>query len=59
MLLIIIFPYIFFIKFVPLDHLVTEEIPVINHTPDKLPMFKRQYENKVFIGKFVFFFPTV
>ncbi|KYO29072.1 28S ribosomal protein S30, mitochondrial [Alligator mississippiensis] len=37
-------------EFVPLDHLVTEEIPVINHTPDKLPMFKRQYENKVFIG---------
>ncbi|XP_019387577.1 PREDICTED: 28S ribosomal protein S30, mitochondrial [Crocodylus porosus] len=37
-------------KFVPLDDLVAEEIPVINHTPDKLPMFKRQYENKVFIG---------
>ncbi|XP_006026784.1 39S ribosomal protein S30, mitochondrial [Alligator sinensis] len=37
-------------EFVPLDHLVTEEIPVIKHTPDKLPMFKRQYENKVFIG---------
>ncbi|NWI90249.1 RT30 protein, partial [Pitta sordida] len=26
------------------------DIPVINHKPSKLPLFKRQYENKVFIG---------
>ncbi|NXA14372.1 RT30 protein, partial [Sapayoa aenigma] len=26
------------------------DVPVINHKPSKLPMFKRQYENKVFIG---------
>ncbi|NXM67378.1 RT30 protein, partial [Serilophus lunatus] len=26
------------------------EVPVINHKPSKLPLFKRQYENKVFIG---------
>ncbi|NWH57536.1 RT30 protein, partial [Geococcyx californianus] len=26
------------------------EVPVINHKPSKLPLFKKQYENKVFIG---------
>ncbi|NXS06246.1 RT30 protein, partial [Neodrepanis coruscans] len=26
------------------------DVPVINHKPSKLPLFKRQYENKVFIG---------
>ncbi|NXR15268.1 RT30 protein, partial [Semnornis frantzii] len=26
------------------------EVPVIDHKPSKLPLFKRQYENKVFIG---------
>ncbi|KAJ1210126.1 hypothetical protein NDU88_005494 [Pleurodeles waltl] len=36
--------------FVPLDHSVTEEIPVITVGPDKLPLFKRQYENTIFIG---------
>ncbi|NXG50381.1 RT30 protein, partial [Psilopogon haemacephalus] len=26
------------------------DVPVIDHKPSKLPLFKRQYENKVFIG---------
>ncbi|NWS67737.1 RT30 protein, partial [Crotophaga sulcirostris] len=26
------------------------EVPVIDHKPSKLPLFKKQYENKVFIG---------
>ncbi|XP_009468881.1 PREDICTED: 28S ribosomal protein S30, mitochondrial, partial [Nipponia nippon] len=26
------------------------DVPVINHKPSKLPLFKKQYENKVFIG---------
>ncbi|NXS24691.1 RT30 protein, partial [Mystacornis crossleyi] len=27
------------------------DVPVIDHKPSKLPLFKKQYENKVFIGK--------
>ncbi|XP_074787836.1 large ribosomal subunit protein mL65 isoform X2 [Athene noctua] len=26
------------------------DVPIINHKPSKLPLFKKQYENKVFIG---------
>ncbi|NXD03452.1 RT30 protein, partial [Certhia familiaris] len=26
------------------------EVPVVDHKPSKLPLFKKQYENKVFIG---------
>ncbi|XP_010122272.1 PREDICTED: 28S ribosomal protein S30, mitochondrial, partial [Chlamydotis macqueenii] len=26
------------------------DVPVVNHKPSKLPLFKKQYENKVFIG---------
>ncbi|XP_051846533.1 39S ribosomal protein S30, mitochondrial [Antechinus flavipes] len=37
-------------EFVPLDYSVPMEIPVINCKPDKLPLFKRQYENNIFIG---------
>lgn len=37
-------------EFVPLDYSVPVEIPVMNHKPDKLPLFKRQYENTIFIG---------
>ncbi|KAM5193229.1 large ribosomal subunit protein mL65 [Mantella aurantiaca] len=37
-------------EFVPLDHIVSEEIPVIPHEPSRLPLFTRQYENKVFVG---------
>ncbi|KAF5912092.1 large ribosomal subunit protein mL65 isoform X2 [Diceros bicornis minor] len=37
-------------EFVPLDYSVPVEIPVMNCKPDKLPLFKRQYENTVFIG---------
>ncbi|KAM7167157.1 large ribosomal subunit protein mL65 isoform 1-T1 [Macrochelys suwanniensis] len=37
-------------EFVPLDYSVPGEVPVINHKPDKLPLFKRQYDNKIFIG---------
>ncbi|XP_034296730.1 large ribosomal subunit protein mL65 [Pantherophis guttatus] len=37
-------------EFEPLDYLGPGDIPVIQHLPDKLPLFKRQYENKIFIG---------
>uniref|UniRef100_A0ABI7ZJ28 Mitochondrial ribosomal protein S30 n=1 Tax=Felis catus TaxID=9685 RepID=A0ABI7ZJ28_FELCA len=37
-------------EFVPLDYYVPVEIPVMNCKPDKLPLFKRQYENTIFIG---------
>ncbi|XP_004479198.2 large ribosomal subunit protein mL65 [Dasypus novemcinctus] len=37
-------------EFVPLDYSVPIEIPVMNCRPDKLPLFKRQYENNIFIG---------
>uniref|UniRef100_F7C1A5 Mitochondrial ribosomal protein S30 n=1 Tax=Monodelphis domestica TaxID=13616 RepID=F7C1A5_MONDO len=37
-------------EFVPLDYSVPIEIPVLNCKPDKLPLFKRQYENNIFIG---------
>ncbi|XP_040833451.1 39S ribosomal protein S30, mitochondrial [Ochotona curzoniae] len=37
-------------EFVPLDYSVPVEIPVMNCKPDKLPLFKRQYENSIFIG---------
>ncbi|XP_033020220.1 39S ribosomal protein S30, mitochondrial [Lacerta agilis] len=37
-------------EFVPLDYVAPGDIPVINVLPDKLPLFKRQYDNKIFIG---------
>uniref|UniRef100_A0A452QRZ3 Mitochondrial ribosomal protein S30 n=1 Tax=Ursus americanus TaxID=9643 RepID=A0A452QRZ3_URSAM len=37
-------------EFVPLDYSIPVEIPVITCKPDKLPLFKRQYENTIFIG---------
>ncbi|XP_003470240.3 large ribosomal subunit protein mL65 [Cavia porcellus] len=37
-------------EFVPLDYSVPVEIPVMKCKPDKLPLFKRQYENSIFIG---------
>ncbi|XP_053770716.1 large ribosomal subunit protein mL65 [Desmodus rotundus] len=37
-------------EFVPLDYSVPIEIPVMKCKPDKLPLFKRQYENTIFIG---------
>ncbi|XP_065761451.1 large ribosomal subunit protein mL65 [Muntiacus reevesi] len=37
-------------EFVPLDYSVPVEVPVKNCKPDKLPLFKRQYENAIFIG---------
>ncbi|XP_036266223.1 39S ribosomal protein S30, mitochondrial isoform X3 [Pipistrellus kuhlii] len=37
-------------EFVPLDYSVPIEIPVMNCKPDKLPLFKRQYENTIFTG---------
>ncbi|XP_053313925.1 39S ribosomal protein S30, mitochondrial [Spea bombifrons] len=37
-------------EFVPLEHVVAEEVPVITFEPSRLPLFKRQYDNKVFIG---------
>ncbi|XP_072272781.1 large ribosomal subunit protein mL65 [Pyxicephalus adspersus] len=37
-------------EFVPLDHVVSEEVPFIPFEPSRLPLFKRQYENNIFIG---------
>lgn len=37
-------------KVVPLESDLGD-VPVIDHKPSKLPLFKKQYENKVFIGK--------
>ncbi|XP_032070086.1 39S ribosomal protein S30, mitochondrial [Thamnophis elegans] len=37
-------------EFEPLDYLGPGDIPVIQYLPDKLPLFKRQYDNKIFIG---------
>nr|AAI57391.1 PDCD9 protein [Xenopus laevis] len=37
-------------EFVPLDYAVSEEVPVIDLEPSRLPLFRRQYENSVFIG---------
>ncbi|NXN34800.1 RT30 protein, partial [Rhinoptilus africanus] len=37
-------------EFVPLESDLGD-VPVIDHKPSKLPLFKKQYENKVFIGK--------
>ncbi|XP_063817899.1 large ribosomal subunit protein mL65 [Pseudophryne corroboree] len=37
-------------EFVPLDAAVPEEVPVIPYEPNKLPLFKKQYANNVFIG---------
>ncbi|XP_005556914.3 large ribosomal subunit protein mL65 [Macaca fascicularis] len=37
-------------EFVPLDYSVPIEIPTIKCKPDKLPLFKRQYENRIFVG---------
>ncbi|KAM4876127.1 large ribosomal subunit protein mL65 [Thomomys bottae] len=37
-------------EFVPLDYSIPVEIPVMKCKPDKLPLFKRQYENNIFIG---------
>lgn len=39
-----------FFKIVPLESDLGD-VPVIDHKPSKLPLFKKQYENKVFIGK--------
>jgi small subunit ribosomal protein S30 len=45
-----------FFKFVPLDYSIPTEIPVMKCKPDKLPLFRRQYENSIFTGKFLFTF---
>ncbi|XP_062984159.1 large ribosomal subunit protein mL65 [Elgaria multicarinata webbii] len=37
-------------EFVPLDYMVPGDIPPLKVLPDKLPLFKRQYYNKIFIG---------
>ncbi|KAK7818711.1 hypothetical protein U0070_019255 [Myodes glareolus] len=37
-------------EFVPLDYSIPAEIPVMKCKPDKLPLFKRQYENSIFTG---------
>lgn len=47
-----IMSYLSFVVFkvVPLESDLGD-VPVIDHKPSKLPLFKKQYENKVFIGK--------
>uniref|UniRef100_H0WHZ7 Mitochondrial ribosomal protein S30 n=2 Tax=Otolemur garnettii TaxID=30611 RepID=H0WHZ7_OTOGA len=37
-------------EFVPLDYSIPIEIPVMKCKPDTLPLFRRQYENSIFIG---------
>lgn len=37
-------------EFVPLDYSIPTEIPVMKCKPDKLPLFRRQYENSIFTG---------
>ncbi|MEE6458178.1 hypothetical protein FKM82_000198 [Ascaphus truei] len=37
-------------EFVPLDYTVPEEVPVITYEPSRLPLFRRQYDNNIFIG---------
>uniref|UniRef100_A0A8C5LWA6 Mitochondrial ribosomal protein S30 n=1 Tax=Leptobrachium leishanense TaxID=445787 RepID=A0A8C5LWA6_9ANUR len=37
-------------EYIPLDSVVPEEVPVIAYEPNRLSLFKRQYENKVYIG---------
>ncbi|XP_048360709.1 39S ribosomal protein S30, mitochondrial [Sphaerodactylus townsendi] len=37
-------------EFVPLDYVAPGEVPVLSVLPDKLPLFKRQYDNRIFIG---------
>ncbi|MBN3306722.1 RT30 protein, partial [Amia calva] len=37
-------------EFMPLEETGFADVPVINLAPDLLPMFKRQYDNNIFIG---------
>ncbi|XP_042562562.1 39S ribosomal protein S30, mitochondrial [Clupea harengus] len=37
-------------EFVPLRNEVSEEVPVVHLSPDRLPLFRRQYENHVYSG---------
>ncbi|XP_067888847.1 39S ribosomal protein S30, mitochondrial [Heterodontus francisci] len=37
-------------EFVPLEHSVPEDVPVIQIEPSRLPLFQRQYDNNIFIG---------
>ncbi|XP_060228997.1 large ribosomal subunit protein mL65 [Meriones unguiculatus] len=37
-------------EFVPLDYSIPVEIPVMKCKPDKMPLFRRQYENSIFTG---------
>ncbi|XP_051980255.1 39S ribosomal protein S30, mitochondrial-like [Xyrauchen texanus] len=37
-------------EFVPLKADISAEVPVIHSAPDLLPLFRRQYDNNIFIG---------
>uniref|UniRef100_W5L9U8 Mitochondrial ribosomal protein S30 n=1 Tax=Astyanax mexicanus TaxID=7994 RepID=W5L9U8_ASTMX len=37
-------------EFVPLDSQISAEVPVIHLAPDRLPVFRRQYDNNVYTG---------
>lgn len=37
-------------EFVPLEAEISAEVPVVQLSPDLLPLFRRQYDNNIFIG---------
>ncbi|XP_026067960.1 large ribosomal subunit protein mL65 [Carassius auratus] len=37
-------------QFVPLEAEISAEVPIITLAPDLLPLFRRQYDNNIFIG---------
>ncbi|KAA0716262.1 28S ribosomal protein S30, mitochondrial [Triplophysa tibetana] len=37
-------------EFVPLEADISAEVPVVQSAPDLLPLFRRQYDNNIFIG---------
>ncbi|XP_023659037.1 large ribosomal subunit protein mL65 [Paramormyrops kingsleyae] len=37
-------------EFLPLEANVSAEVPVIGYAPDLMPMFRKQYDNNIFIG---------
>ncbi|KAI7812455.1 39S ribosomal protein S30, mitochondrial [Triplophysa rosa] len=37
-------------EFVPLEADISTEVPVVQSAPDLLPLFRRQYDNNIFVG---------
>lgn len=42
--------FLFSPQFLPLEANVSAEVPVIGYAPDLMPMFRKQYDNNIFIG---------